>query len=270
MYNLFIMNSKKIDKTKVMSIFLSFICMKYKNWLQNIKGYSNKTIEVYEGYAFKLEVMGMNYKKMINTYSDKSNSTKRLVLSAIKSYLIFKNDARASEIQLPKKNIVVSDYVTFNQYKEYLKKINKKTKMGFQKYLIVRLLFETGIRSSELLWITKTNILNNRIKIKGKGNKERFVNVSQWLINDINEYIDSINTERLFPFGYKNLYSKIQRLDKKRNLTPHMFRHGFAKYCNSKNVSIYDISISMGHSSIDTTAKYINKKSEDITIHTIF
>ncbi len=244
--------------------------MKYRNWLQNIKGYSLKTIEVYEKYAFDLEVAGLDYEKILEKYSNKSNSTKRIALSAFKSYYVFLGDSRATLITLPKKKQVVSDYVTFEEYKNYLDLINKNTKMGFQKYLIIRILFETGIRSNELLWITKKSIHGNRIKIKGKGNKQRYVIVSDWLRSEISDYLKNIKSERLFDFGYKNLYSKIQRLDKTRSLTPHMFRHGFAKYCFSNGISIYDISISMGHQSIETTTKYINKKSEDVLIHTIF
>lgn len=244
--------------------------MEYIKWLKNIKGYSDKTIEVYSKYAYELEMYSLDYIKMISKYERNTNSTKRLCLSAIKSYYVYLNDMRSKEIELPKKNIVVNDFVTYEQYKDYLISINKKTKTGFQKYLILRLLFETGIRSSELLWITKTNIQGNRIKIKGKGNKERYVFISKWLESELQEYLRSIKTEKIFNFGYKNLYAKIQRLDENRTLKPHMFRHGFAKYCFSKGISIYDISLSMGHSNIDTTSKYINKKSDDVTIYQIF
>ena len=244
--------------------------MKYTKWLKNIKGYSDRTIEVYAKVAFELESLGGDWEKLIERKEGKSSSTRRLVLSACKSYYTFTKDIRSMDIELPKKEIKVSDYVSFDDYKTYLESINIKTKMGYQKYIIIRLLFETGMRSNELLWITKTNIRGNRIKIKGKGSKERFIMISEWLRTDLERYIKTIKTERIFCFGYKNLYSKIKRLDNERVLTPHMFRHGYAKYCFEKGISIYDISISMGHSSVDTTAKYINKRSEDVAIYKIF
>ncbi len=244
--------------------------MKYTKWLQNIKGYSKNTIEVYSRYAVELESLNLDYIKMMNKYGNKSNSTKRLVLSAIKNYFIFTKNPNAEDIVLPKRSKAVSDYITFEEYKGYLLKININSKMGFQKYLIIRLLFETGIRSNELLLIKKSNIHKNRIKINGKGNKERYVTISEWLQNDLERYCSNLESDLLFRFSYKNLYTKIKRLDLNRRITPHMFRHGFARYCYSQNVSIYDISICMGHSSIETTARYINKKSEDILIHKIF
>ncbi|RTZ69148.1 MAG: hypothetical protein DSZ21_00360 [Tenericutes bacterium] len=49
-----------------------------------------------------------------------------------------------------------------------------------------------------------------------------------------------------------------------------MFRRGYAKYCFDNGISIYDISLSMGHSNINTTVSYINKNSDDISIYKIF
>lgn len=221
-------------------------------------------------YVNEFRIMGESLPLIVEKYISKSNSTKRLMLSSIKSYLIFSNSELAKEITLPKKEIKVSDYITYDEYKELLERINDKTKMGFQKRVILRLLFETGVRSSELLWITRGSIHKNRIKIRGKGNKERYINISDWLHDELSRYLKTIQTERIFPFSYKNLYDKINRLDKNRNITPHMFRHGYARYCNEQGISIYEISISMGHSSIDTTALYINKKSEDVDVSSIF
>lgn len=228
------------------------------------------TIEIYMRYVKEFKDVNESLETMLNKYKNKSISTRRIMLSSVKSYLTFTNNKEAEIVCLPKKNISVSDFITFEDYKKIISEINFKTKMGFQKRIIIRLLFETGIRSSELLKIKKDSIYLNRIKIHGKGNKERYVNISDWLLDELNYYMKSINTERLFPFTYKNLYDKIKRLDNIRSITPHMFRRGYAKYCNHKNIPIYEISISMGHSSINTTASYINKKSEDVNVSSIF
>jgi integrase len=49
-----------------------------------------------------------------------------------------------------------------------------------------------------------------------------------------------------------------------------MFRRGYAKYCFENKINIYDISLSMGHSSIETTIGYIKRNSEDVEIYKIF
>ena len=244
--------------------------MKYNEWLKNIKGYTNKTIEVYCKYEKELKDNKLDYKKAIVKHEGSSNSTKRLILSAYKKYYEFIKDKRKDEIELPKRGVVVRDFVTYDEYKGYLLSLSLKSKMNFQKYVIIRLLFETGIRSSELLNIRREDVLDKKIVIHGKGNKQRYVGLSEWLKNDLNRYMLNLDTDKLFDFQYKNLYSKIRRIDKTRKLTPHMFRRGYAKYCNSKGISIYDISLSMGHSSIDTTSTYIKKSSYDVSIETIF
>ncbi|TCG10605.1 hypothetical protein C4B24_04400 [Mycoplasma marinum] len=141
--------------------------------------------------------------------------------------------------------------------------------MGFQKRIIIRILFETGIRSSELLNLKKSNIKNNELHVFGKGRRQRKVMISAWLQEELEEYLKTCS-EILFPFGYKNLYNKINILDGSRKLSPHMFRRGYAKFCYAQNISIYDISLSMGHSNIETTAGYIKRNSEDVEIYKIF
>ena len=242
--------------------------MTYKEHLEKIKFFANKTIEIYLKYAMQLEMFDLDYKQMLVKHNGSINS-KRLMISAIKSYYKFLQDDRWKLLSLPKKETNFQDYVTFDEYQQYIRKINRKTKTGLQKLIIVRLLFETGIRATELLNIRKSDIHNNRIIIHGKGRKQRCVFISEWLKFDLMEYLQHCS-EILFPFGYKNLYNKIKILNKHKRLSLHMFRRGYAKHCYSKDISIYDISLSMGHSSIETTACYIKRRSEDINISKIF
>ncbi|NQZ29227.1 MAG: site-specific integrase [Mycoplasmatales bacterium] len=243
--------------------------MTYKKFLEKIKNYSYRTIEIYIKYAELLERYKLDYKSMLLASENISINTKRLMISAIKSYYKFLKDERYKEIELPRKEVLVKDFVSFEEYKEYISSINRKTRMGFQKRIIVRLLFETGIRSSELLNLKKEDIKNNELHIFGKGRRQRKVKISEWLLEELKEYL-SVSQEVLFPFGYKNLYNKINLLDKSRKLSPHMFRRGYAKYCFEKGINIYDISLSMGHSNIETTVGYIKRNSEDVEIYKIF
>jgi integrase/recombinase XerD len=152
--------------------------MNYKNYLKNIKGYSEHTIKMYIKYSIELELVNLDYERLMNKYGNVSNNTRRVILSAIKKYLFFLGKD-ISKIELPKKDIVVMPYVKYDEYLFYLNSINKKTKMGLKKLVTLRLLFETGIRSSELLGILKTDIVKQQIKIRGKGNRERYVNISK-------------------------------------------------------------------------------------------
>lgn len=243
--------------------------MQYTEYLEKIKGFSFKTIEIYNKYAQELEQFDRDYKTMLISKPKYSSNTRRLIVSAIISYYKFLKDERWRELELPKKEVIVKDYIAFDEYKEMLKSINTRTKMGLQKRLVIRLLFETGIRSEELLNIKKKDIDGNEIKIFGKGKRQRIVKISEWLKEELEIYAKD-KEHKLFNFQYKNLYSKVQSLSRDKKITPHMFRRGYAKYCFEKGVSIYDISLSMGHSSIETTAGYIKRDSEDVEIFKIF
>lgn len=245
--------------------------MKYTDYLEKMKGFSYRTIEIYNRWALELKNYNLDYKKLITSLPSYSSSTMRLIISSIISYYKFIGDDRYKELELPKKEIKVQNYITYEEYQKFLQGINNRTQKGMLRRLVVRLLFETGIRSSELLSIKKGDIQGNCIKIHGKGKKERIVKLSPWLLDELNQYIKSIkNKDTLFNFGYKNLYAKISFLDRSKKITPHMFRRGFAKYCHEKGISILDISLAMGHSSIETTASYIKKKSDDVHIYQIF
>ena len=241
----------------------------YIEYLNKMKNYSPKTIEIYLKHYYQLQKHDFDYKKLLLNTKDIKTNSRRLMISAIKNYYKFKKDKRYEELEIPKKEIIIKNFIKYEEYKKYLKKINFKTKTGFQKRIIIRFLFETGISSSELLNIKKKNIKNNKIQIFGKGKRQRKVLLSKWLKDELEAYLKNCG-EILFPFSYKNLYNKISILDKTKKISPHMFRRGYAKYCYEKGINIYDISLSMGHNNIETTVSYMKINNEDAKIYKIF
>ena len=152
--------------------------MKYTDYLKKLKGFSSKTIIIYNKYAMMLEHHDLDYKKLYMSLPDYSNNTLRIIVSAMKSYYEFLKDDRKHELTLPKKEEKVKDYITFKEYNDLLKNVNPNCKTRIQLRLIIRLLFETGIRSEELLSIKVDDIYLNQIKINGKGKRERIVKIS--------------------------------------------------------------------------------------------
>lgn len=245
--------------------------MKFTEYLTNIKGYTKKTANTYSKYERILKDNNFDYKLAMNFLKNVDNNTKRVALSAYKAYYKWIDDDRANEITLPKKSIKIKGWITEKDYSFLLNKYKMNLSMNkIKKRIIIRLLYETGIRSSELLSLTKDDIEKNKIKIKGKGNKERVVFVSDWLLNELQVYLDDISGNLLFDFSYKNLHKLLHNIMENKKISPHMFRRGYAKYLNSKGAGIYDISISMGHSNINTTASYINKDSTSVDLSNMF
>ncbi|WP_412032036.1 tyrosine-type recombinase/integrase [Malacoplasma muris] len=247
---------------------------KYLIWLHSVKGYSILTCNVYYKYAKLLNESNMDYNIALSKFPNISNNTKRVILSAIKKFYYYKQDKRYTEIVLPKKNKIVCDYLSIDEYQKILNYVLNKKRVNWLKILMIRLLFETGIRSSELLSINSLDIKDNKIIIKGKNNKERLVYLSPSLTKILNNVISKTNgSTKIFHFGYKSLYKKIKLLGNKvlnKNLTPHMFRRGFATHCISNNIGIYELSLMMGHDNINTTKLYLRNDDKISVMQTLF
>lgn len=164
---------------------------------------------------------------------------------------------------------------------EYLQ--NKKAEQGKntdgKKYkrlsLIVKTLFATGLRISELIGITSNHIKTNgvcKITVLGKGNKSRQVKIPMELYNEIKK-VFSEKSDYLFcnSHGNKlqqsNLFAEIRKAyDEKlgiNNVGLHTHRHLFATELIKAGIPINEVSKKLGHSSITVTTKYLHNTTDD-------
>ncbi|WP_415717031.1 tyrosine-type recombinase/integrase [Maridesulfovibrio sp.] len=139
---------------------------------------------------------------------------------------------------------------------------------------VLELLFATGIRVSELCGISPTEIdlKNNKLKINGKGNKQRMIPLcekkSLKILKEYTHlYADILHDSTSF-FLNRDLRplsdQSVRRIIKKyssiagvtENITPHMFRHTIATMLLENGVDIRNIQILLGHSSLSVTEIY--------------
>jgi integrase/recombinase XerD len=147
--------------------------------------------------------------------------------------------------------------------------------------VVIELLFGTGARVSEIsnLYEENMDLSSGALKIKGKGNKERIIQIC------------NKETLKVLKNYHKSFKSKIQnsggfflvnRLGKKlsdqsirgivkglsneakipNHITPHVFRHTLATLLLEKDVDIKYIQTILGHSSIMTTQIYTHVNRE--------
>ncbi len=153
---------------------------------------------------------------------------------------------------------------------------------------IIETLFSTGMRVSELCNIKQSNINLQAgvIKIKGKGDKERVIQICDSEVkNTLKEYSQFFNeqikhTKYFFINRFDKQiseqsvrlmikkYQKMVGIDK--HLTPHMFRHSFATLLLEEGVDVRYIQHMLGHSSISTTQIYtkVNMKQQKKILNT--
>ena len=141
--------------------------------------------------------------------------------------------------------------------------------MGNRDKLILELFYFTGIRLSELLNISISDIdfNNSQIKVLGKRNKERLIPLTYSLISDLKVFVNKFNvSDYLFvDENKKKLYSKkvyrivnkyISKVSSLKKKSPHILRHSFATHMLNNGADINAIKEILGHSNLSATQVY--------------
>ena len=153
----------------------------------------------------------------------------------------------------------------------------RKTVGGWKRDVtIIEMFFATGARVYEISNIRAecVDLKSGLICFKGKGNKERYVQIgNQEVLKWMREYYLE-NQEEIEICGFffvnnrggrfteQSIRLMLKKYTKaagiRRNITPHMFRHSFATYLIEEGVDVSCIQQILGHSSIKTTQIYIH------------
>lgn len=140
--------------------------------------------------------------------------------------------------------------------------------------------YGSGLRISEVASLNTKNIdiKNHRLKICGKGNKERYTILPNFTLKLLKSYylrnktIISKSGGYLFPsshFDSKDSYIKyhtiadnfrtlLKSLNLYNNITFHTLRHSFATHYMENDGDIWKLKSLLGHSSINSTMVYLH------------
>lgn len=186
----------------------------------------------------------------------------------------------ADKIVLPK---MVRRQVTFLSTEEVyrlLDSIDTDSEAGLRDRAIVELLFSSGLRVSELVGLNRDHINTKRreFTVRGKGQKDRLVFISQRAADIIDQYL-AMRIDNLPPLflnynrkltprtdgDFRRLTSRsIQRLVSgyarlagiTKHVSPHTLRHSFATDLLVNGSDIRSVQEMLGHSDISTTQIY--------------
>lgn len=158
---------------------------------------------------------------------------------------------------------------------------DKQTYAYWRDYLMVALLYVTGLRREELasLRVSDIDLHRGLATVIGKGNKERIVPVGEATIEDVKRFLDvrrthAESTGTQSPHLFLNKQGKpltvrsVDRLVKAfgrgegLEFTPHTLRHSFATHLLENGADLLLIKEILGHSSLSTTQKYTHVTSE--------
>lgn len=209
-------------------------------------------------------------------------------LSALKSfykYLTIRTkqlqDNPVADLEYPKLRKSLPKYLTMEQSAALLKAVNGPNEK--RDYAILMLFLNCGIRRSELVGLNMTDVYEDRIRVIGKGNKERFVYFGTPCRKAIDAYLvernNKILTDNRALFGSRDgnriSVSAVHRLVKKALLqagidstqfSAHKLRHTAATMMLSGGVDVKTVQEVLGHENLNTTQIYTHIENTELKI----
>ena len=278
------------------------ILNKFIIYLKDEKNYSNYTtsnycIDIEEFYVFLkkeniTKLQDVDYKMLRkylnymteNKYSNRTISRKLSSLRTFFKYLVKKeiiNDNPMILISNPKEEKKLPKYLNYGEIEKILEIPNKETTLGLRNACILEILYSTGIRVSELvnLKIRDIDFYNKKIRVLGKGNKERIVlfgnrcgHLLERYIKESRAVLNKKKVEYLFlnnlgqNISVRSIENIIDKIEKeaclKFSISPHVFRHTFATHLLDNGADLNSVKELLGHENLNTTAIYTHVSNE--------
>ena len=217
-----------------------------------------------------------------------SASARARKLSAIKSfykYLTLRtkqlSENPVADLEYPKLRKSLPKYLTMEQSAAVLRSVSGQNQV--RDYAILMIFLNCGIRRSELVGLNLTDVYEDRLRVVGKGNKERFVYFGTPCRKAIDAYLVERNKKTLSDnralFGSRDgnriSVTAVHRLVKKALLqagldstqfSAHKLRHTAATMMLSGGVDVKTVQEVLGHENLNTTQIYTHIENTELKI----
>ncbi|RLD89198.1 MAG: integrase [Bacteroidetes bacterium] len=281
--------------------------MEINNFIQYIsleKQYSKHTVKAYQNDlsaflyyihdAFEISKSTEVTRDMVRSWivqlieEDKSNITINRKLSTLKSYFNYLIKTGVVTMN-PVKNITalkIPSYLPHFITKEkmalyYSSKKEIQDYVSLRNFLIVDILYTTGIREDELINLKEEdiNFQQNTFKVTGKRNKQRIIPFSENEKNYIIRYrylkIERFTEEnpylivtnkglKAYPkFIYRIVSDELSSVTQSKK-SPHVLRHTFATHMLNEGADLNTIKEILGHANLSATQVYTHNTIEQL------
>ena len=278
----------------------------YRMYLKIERGLSESSIESYtlDVLSFEQFLIDENITKnpidcdlssvqtfIYETAKSLSPNTQARRLSGLRSffdYMIFESYRVSNPtdlIEAPKLGRKLPDVLGLNEIDLLLEQIDLGHPQGYRNRAMLEMLYGSGIRVSELVNLSLSNLFfeENLIRVTGKGNKQRLVPMGKLNKKFILFYINNFRLQQKIDSVYQDIvflnrngkiltrqmiFTIIKQLALKANIEkkigPHTFRHSFATHLLENGADLRTIQILMGHENITTTEMYTHLDTQHL------
>ena len=278
----------------------------YKSYLRIERGLSENTIDNYSRDLKKL----MRHLQLLDTPPDpitiskddvqefiytiakevQARSQARIIsgLKGFFNYLVFEDYRKDNPLDLiesPRLGRKLPDTLAEEEIDNLINAIDLATPQGERNRAILETLYSCGLRVTELITLKLSDLYFEEgfINVIGKGDRQRFVPISEHTQKYIDIYRNEIRThidvkpehvDILFlnrrgrQLTRAMIFTIIKDLAVKagiqKNISPHTFRHSFATHLLQNGADLRSIQQMLGHESITTTEIYMHVDRNDL------
>ncbi|MCK9265401.1 tyrosine recombinase XerC [bacterium] len=265
---------------------------KFIDYLTHQKNYSINTTEAYQRdlyefirYLTKQHISSLKevdyqvFMGFLSSLKEKNLADTTMARKVASLKIFFKylfnrkliNSNPALILYTPRTKEKLPQFLSFDEVIKILEAPYGRTWQIFRDKAILEVLYSTGIRVGELtsLQIRDINIIEELVKVKGKGKKERIVPIGTPAMEAVLTYMEKrpkVAEETLFLNKYRKPLSDrgVERIVNKYavmagvsgKISPHTFRHTFASHLLDRGADLRTVQELLGHEQITTTQIY--------------
>lgn len=237
------------------------------------------TYEMYEDYIVFLKKKYKESQVFRGQKIPLSSRTVKTYVSALKTFLrycyshnLLDNDI-GNLIKMPKYQKKVIHVLNDVQIQEILAYYDTDTYLGCRNLLAISLMLDCGLRVSEVSSLTFSDfdIVNRCILVNGKGQKQRYVPFTDFVLKVYNKLVNfndfkypfcDVFGNRLQVSGIVQIVKRLKKSLGYTTLNPHLFRHTFATLYLLNGGDPISLQTILGHTTLYMTENYVHYANE--------
>lgn len=269
--------------------------------LEHVRGRSLNTIQAYRRDLEIFDEFNQKHSDIRDLYNflnkrKLSSRSQARILSSIRTYYRFLQSRGhqipdLNQLRPPRVAVSVPQVLSYDDFQRLFHScVVDDIHKSARNQITLLLLFGLGCRVSELIQLNLQDFHESEgwLKVKGKGNKERLIPLTQQLQRELKLYLEEVrphltkeNTTSILVNDRGHRPSRVdiwrwldawsKRAGFETTINPHKFRHGCATALLEAGADLRSIQKLLGHSSIQTTQIYTtvstNKMRDTIDEH---